>query len=192
MYCPHCGVEAQEEDEFCYRCGQRIQIAVAAVEKPTPTPVLTSPPTVKEVGKEFAYAGFWRRFFAWIIDILILGVISRMLSIIIWLGPTGVWPETLMTWTLGTFEWLLKAFVGLLYFAVFESSVHQATPGKMVLNIIVTNLSGQRISFGRAVARDLSKIFSILTLGIGFLIIGFTEEKRGLHDFIANTLVIRK
>ncbi len=62
----------------------------------------------------------------------------------------------------------------------------------MALGIIVTDIAGQRISFGRAVARDLSKILSVLTLGIGYLIIGFTEEKRGLHDYIAGTLVINK
>jgi uncharacterized RDD family membrane protein YckC len=62
----------------------------------------------------------------------------------------------------------------------------------MALRIIVTDLNGSRISLGRAAARDRSKILSMLTIGIGFIMIGFTEEKRGLHDYIAGTLVIKK
>jgi uncharacterized RDD family membrane protein YckC len=105
-------------------------------------------------------------------------------------------------WFLPSYTWtffgvnLLSTFlttvIGWIYFWFFESSSHQATPGKMALGIIVTDLNGSRISLGRAAARDLSKILSALTLGIGFLMIGFTDEKRGLHDYIAGTLVVKK
>ncbi len=79
-----------------------------------------------------------------------------------------------------------------LYYALFESSSKQATLGKMALGIVVTDIDGNRISFGRANARFWSKIISGMILGIGFLMAAFTEKKQGLHDMIAGTLVIKK
>jgi len=80
----------------------------------------------------------------------------------------------------------------MLYWGLFESSPLQATPGKMVLRIKVTDIEGNRISFWRAVGRYFSKIVSGLILGIGYLMIAFTEKKQGLHDIMAGTLVVIK
>jgi uncharacterized RDD family membrane protein YckC len=79
-----------------------------------------------------------------------------------------------------------------LYFTIFESSSLQATPGKMALGIIVTDLSGNRISFARANGRYWGKILSGLTLGIGYIMAGFTRKKQALHDIMAGTLVVKK
>lgn len=72
-----------------------------------------------------------------------------------------------------------------------ESSAKQATLGKMALGIVVTDLEGARIGFGRATGRYFAKILSGLILGIGFLMAAFTERKQGLHDIIAGTLVVK-
>jgi uncharacterized RDD family membrane protein YckC len=56
---------------------------------------------------------------------------------------------------------------------------------------VVTDESGQRISFGRASARYFAKIVSSMILLFGFFMIGWTERKRGLHDMIAGTLVYK-
>jgi uncharacterized RDD family membrane protein YckC len=73
-----------------------------------------------------------------------------------------------------------------------ESSSRQATLGKMALGIVVTDMDGKRISFGRAVGRNLGKIISQIILFIGFLMVAFTQKKQGLHDIIANCLVVVK
>jgi len=67
-----------------------------------------------------------------------------------------------------------------MYQAVMESSVKQATLGKMALGIVVTDLSGNRVSFGKALGRYFGQILSGFILGIGFLMIGFTTKKQGL------------
>jgi uncharacterized RDD family membrane protein YckC len=72
-----------------------------------------------------------------------------------------------------------------------ESSAKQATVGKMALGIIVTDLEGRRLGFGRATGRYFAKILSALILGIGFLMAAFTERKQGLHDMVASTLVVK-
>lgn len=79
-----------------------------------------------------------------------------------------------------------------LYYGLLESSAWQATLGKKALGLEVTDLRGTRVTFGRATGRYFARYISIMTIGIGFLMAGFTEKKQALHDIIAGTLVIRK
>ena len=77
-----------------------------------------------------------------------------------------------------------------LYEALMLSSPYQATLGKMIFGMKVTDLYGNRISFARATGRHFAKYISgPFTLLIGFFMVGFTERKQGLHDIIAGTLV---
>jgi len=78
----------------------------------------------------------------------------------------------------------------ILYFSWFESSSYQATPGKMAVGMKVVDLNGERISFGKAIARNILKIISGLILGLGYAIIGFSEKRQGLHDIIVGTTVV--
>ena len=79
-----------------------------------------------------------------------------------------------------------------IYFAFMESSARQATLGKQALGIIVTDLNGNRIYFGKATARYFGKFISGLILGIGYIMAGFTEKKQALHDMMARCLVVKK
>ncbi len=78
-----------------------------------------------------------------------------------------------------------------LYEALMESSSYQATLGKMVLGLKVTDLYGNRISFGRATGRHFAKWVSAAIFFIGYIMVGLTERKQGLHDLLAGTLVRR-
>ena len=79
-----------------------------------------------------------------------------------------------------------------LYFTVSESSSWQATLGKKMFGLKVTDMAGNKIGFGKANARYWSKIISAIILLVGFLMVAFTKQKQGLHDIIAGTLVIKK
>jgi uncharacterized RDD family membrane protein YckC len=79
--------------------------------------------------------------------------------------------------------------IGWAYKAGMESSRYQASLGKMAMRLKVTDLDGSPISFGRATARYFSKYLSLVAFGIGYLMVGFDEQKQGLHDRIAGTLV---
>jgi uncharacterized RDD family membrane protein YckC len=80
-----------------------------------------------------------------------------------------------------------------LYYAYLESGEKQATWGKQILSLYVTDLAGNRISFGRASGRFFAKIISgLIPLGIGYIMAGFTERKQALHDMIASCLVLRR
>ena len=82
--------------------------------------------------------------------------------------------------------------VGFAYFAYLESSSRKATFGKEAIGLIVTNMDGSQLTFQQASIRYIGKLLSLITLYVGFIMIGFTEKKQGLHDMIAKTLVVKK
>ena len=86
---------------------------------------------------------------------------------------------------------LLSILAGWIYFASTESSSWQATVGKKLLNLKVTDMNGDRLTFGRATGRYFGKILSSLICLIGFIMAAFTEKKQALHDMMANTLVVK-
>jgi uncharacterized RDD family membrane protein YckC len=78
---------------------------------------------------------------------------------------------------------------GWLYFAILET-MKQATPGKMIVGIKVTDMNGTPITFGRATGRYFAKIISSLTFGVGYIMAAFTQQKQALHDIISGCLVV--
>jgi uncharacterized RDD family membrane protein YckC len=81
--------------------------------------------------------------------------------------------------------------VNWLYEALLTSSSWQATVGKKILGLKVTDEVGNRISFGRASGRYFAKILSSMLLFIGYIMAAFTDRKRALHDMLAGTVVRR-
>jgi uncharacterized RDD family membrane protein YckC len=79
-----------------------------------------------------------------------------------------------------------------LYFGAMESSRYQATLGKLVFALMVTDLDGNRISFARSSARYWSSYLSVLTAGAGFLLAAVTERQQALHDMVGGTMVVRR
>lgn len=77
------------------------------------------------------------------------------------------------------------------YYGYFESSEQQATPGKKLMNLKVVDMKGNRITPGTAIIRYFAKYLSSFLLLIGYIMILFTEKHQGLHDKIADTLVVR-
>jgi uncharacterized RDD family membrane protein YckC len=153
------------------------------------------------------FAGFWLRLVAYILDSAIIGFAVTVLFVPFFFLMGGV--RMLETLPRGHAEQVdpaqFMAFLSLiltlaaiaavakwLYFAYLESGEKQATWGKQALGIYVTDLAGQRVTFGRATGRFFAKIVSgLIPLGIGFVMAGFTERRQALHDMIASTLVLR-
>lgn len=127
------------------------------------------------------YAGFWTRFLAALLDGLVLAIPSIIISSVT-KGIEGA--ETLGL--------IIGILMGWLYDALLESSSKQATLGKQALGIVVTDLNGERISFGRATVRHFSKFLSGIIFLIGYIMAAFTKRKQALHDMIAGTLVVKK
>ena len=142
------------------------------------------------------YAGFWRRFWALVIDAIILSLVLAAVAVpvMLWSGISLDSDVTDLTeWSdrAGAIAYAADLLLWLLYYALMESSPLQATLGKLALSIRVTDTAGQRISFLRALGRNLAKIISGAILLIGYIMAAFTERKQALHDIIAQCLVVR-
>jgi len=145
-------------------------------------------------------AGFWIRLGGYIIDSIILLAITyvacRAIGFPTWLDilnanastsgttepaalPPGTWETIALTAVLGTF-----------YHAAFESSKWQATVGKKVLGLEVTDMNEDRINFLRAVGRYLTKFIIITVFPLAMALVGVNSRKRGIHDSIAGTMVL--
>ncbi len=133
------------------------------------------------VGAELEYAGFWSRVAALIVD----NAIITILSIALMIGAASVGAEAV---AIANFALFLIAF---LYWPLMESSERQATFGKQLLGIQVTDANGARLTFVRSLLRNLAKIISALPFGLGFLLAAFTARRQALHDIITKCLVVR-
>jgi len=205
VFCTRCGQHIDEGNRFCQHCGQEVGALAVAAPSEIVDPGGVSVPA--QVVSSFAYAGFWLRAAAYFLDGLILGI------------PVGA-VLLFLVFTMGGFHMLLRrrhpyetAFVPMaapflllffsaiavlfglqwLYFAGLESSARQATLGKSAMSLKVTDLAGNRLSFGRASGRFFAKIVSgMVPFALGYIMAGFTQKKQALHDMIAGTLVLRK
>ncbi|MGA7853714.1 MAG: RDD family protein [Candidatus Acidiferrales bacterium] len=213
MYCSKCGANVADGAVFCSACGQPTAGSAAGAAAPAPPPAATpaypppaqagwQAPTARPAA--VAYAGFWLRFVAIIIDAIVLGFVRWIVLLPfaasmgfgmhgIFMGRHPARPEDFIP-MIGMFFrlWVILTVLNWLYFSLFESSGWQATLGKKALGLEVTDLAGRRISFGRATGRFFGKYISAIILFIGFMMAGFTEKKQALHDILAGTLVIRK
>jgi len=184
MNCPKCGAAIEEGSGFCGSCGQRLVAPAAAGGHPSQVRV--------------AYAGFWLRAVAYLIDNLLLGFVLGNLLLRPLMGRPGGIPADdpwfLFKNTSPQITALMLLFLmgNWVYFSLCESSKWQATIGKKVLGLMVVDLQGKRLSFGRASGRFFAKILSSMTFMVGFLMAGFTKRKQALHDIVAGCLVIKK
>ena len=152
------------------------------------------------------YAGFWIRLIASFLDTFFLAL---PIGIVIYFLSNGKWfdftqyqqnlqmamsgnshaldnqPHTSLKW-----EFLFEISV-LIVTILFWDNWRGATPGKKFLHVkIVDAKTFEDITNKQAITRSLAYIPSLLLFGIGFLMIAFRKDKRGLHDLIAGTAVI--
>lgn len=136
------------------------------------------------------YAGFWIRAGAAIIDIFILYAVNFVLAPLVEsaFDMKHTAPETLAA---VPFVFLLMAiFIQISYYTFFVGRFG-ATPGKRVCGLKIVRPDGSPLTYGRAFGRAFGEILSRLTLGVGYLMVAFDEQKRALHDRVCDTRVIR-
>jgi len=216
VYCSKCGGVMADGAAFCSNCGQAFAVAAAVAR----APMMSSSVAAPLVGGMAAvpayagyaavprveYAGFWLRFLAFLIDNAVMGIgfVLILIPLIFLTGLGGfiseIHPDEDMN-DVGIFMLIgllfLAATVSLLltwlYHALMESSEWQATLGKRVLGLVVTDMAGRRVSFGRATGRHFAKIITnMVPAFIGYFMAAFTEKKQALHDMLAGCLVLRR
>jgi uncharacterized RDD family membrane protein YckC len=173
------------------------------------TPPLALEAPAAESEPVVVYAGFWPRCGAYLVDLFLWWMVWQ---IFVGIVGTAYFPEAMAVirgieqygigYQLKPEEALLLApfwgvslIIGLIWSIAYDAIFllrFGATPGKLLLGLRVVQADGRPLGFTRIVLRSLSKSLVCLTLGIGYLIVAFDEHKRGLHDFICNTRVIKK
>lgn len=134
------------------------------------------------------YAGFGQRVVALLADsgilflaFCVIGILGTLAAGLADLGDLG----DIVT---GALIFLVQ----LLYFPLMQSSVRQATIGKQMVGIRVTDIYGNRMSTLRSFGREFAKILSAIPFGLGFLLAALGEKKQALHDKVASTVVVRE
>lgn len=163
---------------------------------PSPPPMPSSQDRAASTSP--VYAGFWRRFAALIIDRLLISAVLIVIGVVVAVAMMAVAPAHAESDSAGAnagfiFEgilWFGYLLIAPFYFALQESSVHQATLGKRALGIKVTTLDGRRLTVAHALGRWAAAAVSYFTFYIGFLMAAFTERKQALHDLMVGTLVV--
>ncbi len=163
---------------------------------PNSGPAAPPPPVwdARPAGSPTGYGGFWIRLVAYLIDGILLNIAFGIIGAIVGINlipadPAKMDPFEAMS-SMGTFQ-LVAVVVTWLYFALMESSPRGATVGKMVCGLRVVTEQGERLTFLNATGRFFAKFISAIILFIGYLMVAFTDRKRGLHDIIADTLVVK-
>ena len=178
MFCPRCGTWLADEAASCTLCG--------LVIRPGATPPAGVAPAA--VVEQVSYAGFWRRFWALLIDVIVTYFPIATVRVLLGLPASGSFdPLQPAAWWAALFEmgidWLYAAFL--------ISSPWRATLGQAVMDLHVTDLNGDRITFGRASARYFAQVLNLVTLGFGVLMQVFTARRQALHDLVSGTVVVR-
>ena len=141
------------------------------------------------------YASFWKRTAAYLVDGFIYGVILHGTNLVLGiifalvLGNTNG-QNPVAELALLAISLFLSAGIYIAYYVCPESSSWQATIGKKLFKLKVTDTNGQRISFWRSLGRNLGRIISFIILCIGYLMCFWTEKKQCLHDQMADCLVV--
>ncbi len=171
--CPRCRSINEPGVAFCFSCG-------LSLDGNQPPAVLLFPAGTP--------AGFWIRFGAWFIDLVVL--------IVAQVAVAAAWPGTSVSEHFGSEE-LWTAFdsvnlvVSVLYYTL-GVSIWSTTIGKRLLGLYVLRPDGSKAGPGYAFARWLGYIPSTLLLLGGYLMVAFRDDKRALHDLMADTVVIRR
>jgi uncharacterized RDD family membrane protein YckC len=210
VFCSKCGAATTADSAFCSSCGAPQARAAIAAPGAISVPANVGVAGFSAGRGQFLFAGFWLRLVAYLIDGLIVSVgifglfipIAALTGAAAHLNNLENIPRNggqLDPAVIAALISVVITFAGVallitwLYHAYFESSSWQATPGKRVLSLYVTDLSGQPISFLHATGRHFSKIITgLIPLGLGYIMAGFTERRQALHDMIAGTLVLRR
>jgi uncharacterized RDD family membrane protein YckC len=205
LFCSRCGAQNVPSATVCQKCGSGLAqivpvanaVAVPAAVAAAPAVAYAPPPVV---ASGLAYGGFWLRVVATLLDGVVLSAVTTPIILLVMFPalkraideaqrgsqdpPVELFARVFAVIPL---IWLINW----LYECLMTCSSWQGTIGKRVLRLKVIDPAGNRVSFGRATGRSLSKLFLSGIMYVGYIMVAFTDRNQGLHDMIAGTFVVR-
>jgi uncharacterized RDD family membrane protein YckC len=144
------------------------------------------------------YASFFSRLLAYFIDMFSICFFIYFIAFILGYDVTDFYISgEEEVWSYRFFmhspSWNYWAFLTwLVYSIIMDRSKYQATHGKLLMKLKVSNDSGHRISLQQSLMRNLFKIISMFPFALGFIWIILNKQNKGWHDIVANTLVLKE
>jgi uncharacterized RDD family membrane protein YckC len=131
------------------------------------------------------YAGFWMRFWAYLLDLIVVGSIERLI-----INPVFRLLD-IPLWEMNMFAPISVASAAVFYlYFVLMTKFFSQTLGKMVFGIKVIDIKKDRISWGTVLFREWIGRFISATIIAGYVIVAFMPNKQGVHDLFADTTVV--
>ncbi len=175
--CPRCSKVSEPGSAYCYSCGLPFDETPPAYARYDSRQAWRGDAYECE-GGELEPVGFWIRLAAFLIDAVVAFAVAFIIALVFSVVEYNV------------FERVFFAFLTLYH--TIGWSRWSTTVGKRIFNLYVVRTDGAKIGFWRAFGRLLSYYVSAMIFGIGFLMIASSEDKRGLHDLMCDTVVIRR
>lgn len=180
MFCPKCGTYLAARVPACPLCAHAFEGGASAASQAR----LVAPSREHAT----AYAGFWRRVFAFLLDAIVLFFPAATVRVLLGLSSSGLvdYESPATYWAVVaelTMDWL--------YAAAMLSSRAGGTLGMQVMGIRIARVNGDPVTFSRATWRFFAQILDFVTLGIGYFMQLFTPRRQTLHDMVADTVVVR-
>ena len=183
--CAGCGATNSPTSQYCYKCGLQLPVTMGSSD-------------------EIRYGGFWSRLLAFLINGILLYILISIITFVIFTSKYGQSAYSSLVSSLNSSEeiniqylwsfletFLLTFLITTVVYSTVSIGIWGRTLGKVALKLKVVKPDGSRVSIMRAFGRSLAYILNYFTFGLAFLIIAFTNKKRGLHDYIADTIVIK-
>jgi uncharacterized RDD family membrane protein YckC len=140
------------------------------------------------------YGGFWIRLAARVVDGILLNVVFLVVrlpfGIAMFTPGLGRDPGALAAFVSTTLVFTFMSAVATACYEIFMIGLRGATIGKMIFGLKVIRADGSPVSLGLATGRYFAQWISAITFGIGYIMAGFDDQKRALHDRICETRVI--
>ena len=186
--CPRCDSSNDEGSVYCYSCGYPFD--EEGSNKGTPANDYSPEHDTRTNSSKDRPASFRRRFITFAIDNVILFFLALGVASVFDVRAATWWSEATPSdlWSFGAFDWI-NLVMGAMYFTFMVAAL-STTLGKISLGLVVLRKDGSKVSVVRAFIRYLCYYLSFILLGIGFLMIAFSRDKRGLHDLICDTKVV--
>ena len=182
VYCRNCGELIPEDALYCPKCGA----AVAAQETPTQVPPAQTP-YQSPIAPQLKLATWGERFVAWLIDVVIIGILVGALDLFTHFDwtPLPFWPNWIPFFNIS-----IGGLFFFLYWMIMDGNYGQSL-GKMIMHIKITQLDGSPISMGAAAIESFGKQF-LLLLDLILGLILYPNRQQRLFNYISETIVIRE
>ena len=186
MFCPRCGTRIEDAGPACVLCGAALPGREGSPAAPSHA-VGSHAPWVATVTVP-AYAGFWRRLGGSLLDALVIFFPVAIIRVAMGLSAVSFEDDYDTT---GLIAMAIEVVLSWLYAVTQLGSPASATLGMRVVGIRLLTVHGDRPSFARVNGRYLAQALSVITLGIGYLMMLFGRRRQTLHDLVSGTVVVR-